>query len=281
MMVIPMVNKNRKGDSIIYNIELELKGESHSKIKEGTIIKGYEESDIIINGTSYNNSVFNIPNGEANKTVNFLRYFNTKSNKKNFLITTKEYPDSNLYDVYSVEMPPRKISGGLDNLYGSAILDMKNEIPGGKPKGRVISLKKLGIDRHITENKIDKLKEIIAVEKNEERRQNLMQLNGVSDLQTTVDYVKKFKYTILNTIQEEQFKNILDFLELANTKEYKNLLKYYETAKDNMDVYKKLTRINKILYGKPIDLIESKKKSKVLVKTIEKTKDMENKKDAA
>ena len=275
MLVLPMVNKNKKGNFIIYNIKLDLKSENYSKVREGTLIKDYQESDII------NESVFNIPNGEANKTVNFLRYFNSKNNKKKFLITTKKYADSNLYDVYNVEMPPRKVSGGLDNLYGSVILDIKNKIPGGKEKGRVVSLKKLGLDKNITEDKIEKLKKIAALEKNSEKRYNSMQLNGVSDLQNTVDYVKKFSYTILNTISEEQLKDILVFFEMSNTKEYRELSKYYEIAKDNMEVYKKLTRINKILYGKPINLIDSKNKPKVLVKTIEKIKDMDINKDAA
>lgn len=271
MLVMPILNKSKNGISKIYNVRVSLK--NASKVKEGVILKGYKESDIIINGTSFNNSNYNKKGIEPNATVNFLRDYNYRTGKKEFLVTTRENSDSTLYDLYNVEMPPRKVTAGLDNLYGSIILDMKKELPGSN-KGRYISLKKLGIDKNLTEEKISKLKNIISEEKDEEKKNNLVQLNGVSDLEKTIDYMNLFDYIIINEsiITEVELNNILKSFSKINTKDFKNLSKYYEIARENREVYAKLTKISKIIYNKPINLIKKDSKQKRLIKTTEETK---------
>lgn len=268
MLIMPILNKGKDGKNRIYNVEIKLK--NASKVKEGVVIKGYKEGDIMINGTSFNGSIYDTKNKEPNATVNFLRNYNYRTGKRDFLVTTRENAYSTLYDLYNVMMPPRKVTAGLDNLYGSAILDMKNEIPGVK-KGRYVSLKKLGIDKHITKDKLEKLEEIVSTEKDEERRYNLMQLRGVSDLAKTIEYMNHFDCTIISeaTIAEEELKEVLNIFSFLNTKDTKNLSKYYEIASDNKEIYSKLTQISKILYNKPINLIKSGKKQKVKIKTID------------
>lgn len=266
MLIAPILNKTKQGQSNVYN--LKVKHKNAAKVKEGIVLKGYTQADIIINSQTFNSSIYNTKDKEPNSTVNFIRNANYRAEKKDFLITTKESPDSTLYDLYNVSVPPRKISAGLDNLYGSVILDMKNEIPGIE-KGRYISLKKLGVDKHITEEKLEKLKAIVEEEKDPARRETLMQLQGVSDLAKTVEYLHNFEFTIVEgaTIREEELKNFLELFGNLQTRDAKNLSRYYEIAKENQAVYRKLTQINKILYNKPINLITRDKKSKVLVKT--------------
>ena len=158
MLIMPIINKSKNGNTSIYNVKISLK--NASKVREGVVLRGYDESDIIINGTSFNNSIYNKKGIEPNVTVNFLRNFNYRTGKKDFLVTTREASDSTLYDLYNVEMPPRKITAGLDNLYGSTILDIQKEMP-DSPKGKYISLKKIGVDTHITDEKLYKLKDIV------------------------------------------------------------------------------------------------------------------------
>lgn len=268
MLRLPIINVNRNGVERIFIAQVSKK--NAAKIREGVVLKGHNAGDIVSNGISFNESVYNTPGGEPNKTVNFLRYFRGKSDKSTFMITTKEYSDSTLYDLYKVEMPSSKICAGTDNLLGSVILDMKNEIPGNE-KGRIISLKKLGIDRSITDDKLDILEQIVKTEKDSKRRIELMQLNGVSDLKNIIDYLKEFKFEIISgtTMKVDDYKNILNVFELINTKETKALSKFYNIALENKEVYDKLSRISKIIYNKPLGLIENSKKSKVLVKTMD------------
>ena len=272
MLTMPILNRSKKGIMRICNVEITSKN-AH-KVREGAVLKGFNESDIVINGTSFNDSIYNTKNKEPNSTVNFLRNCNYRAAKKDFLVTTKKYQDSDLYDIYSVKMPPKKVSAGLDNLYGSIILDLKSETPGNK-KGRYISLKKLGIDKTITEEKIYKLREIVSNEKDIDRIKDLMQLHGISDLYRTIEYMSNFEFTIIDeaTIPEEQFKVVLESFSRLNSRDYKNLRNYYSIAEDNKDVYNKLTTISKILYNRPINLIKkSSDKQKVLVKTPDETK---------
>lgn len=267
MLVMPILNTSKNGISKIYNVEVKLK--KASKVKEGVIIKGLHESDVSLNGASFNTSVYNTKGIDPNVLVNFLRNYNYKANKKDFLITTRESSDSDLYDLYNVAMPPRKIAAGLDSLYGAAILDMKKEIP-GKVKGRYLSLKKLGVDKHITEEKMSKLRYIMETENKEDmnRVRDVCQLNGVSDLEKTLDFMRLFDCTIINeaTLTEQQLTDMLNVLENINTRDAKNLARLYEIAKENKEVYGKLTTISKIVNGRPLNLIKSSNKGKVLVK---------------
>ena len=272
MLTMPILNRSKKG--IMRRCNVEITSKNAHKVREGAVLKGFNESDIVINGTSFNDSIYNTKNKEPNSTVNFLRNCNYRAAKKDFLVTTKKYQDSDLYDIYSVKMPPKKVSAGLDNLYGSIILDLKSETPGNK-KGRYISLKKLGIDKTITEEKIYKLREIVSNEKDIDRIKDLMQLHGISDLYRTIEYMSNFEFTIIDeaTIPEEQFKVVLESFSRLNSRDYKNLRNYYSIAEDNKDVYNKLTTISKILYNRPINLIKkSSDKQKVLVKTPDETK---------
>ena len=265
MLVLPIINTSKNKNSYLYFVEVLLS--KANKVKEGVIVRNLEESDVVMNGTSFNQSVYNTKGIDANVVVNFLRNYNYKANKKEFLITTRQYSDSELYDLYSVPIPPRKIAAGLDNLYGSAIVDMKKEIPGTK-KGRYLSLKKLGVDRHITEEKLEKLKILTDQEYDKNKRADLFQLNGVSDLPKTIDFMRLFDCTIIEeaTLSEDQLKKMISSLEYVNTRDYKYLSRLYEIAKENQEVYQKLTNISKIIDKRPLHLIKSNKKQRVLVK---------------
>lgn len=272
MIVMPIVNKAKNGNVIIHNVEIRLK--NASKVKEGINLKSYREGDIIINNSSFNNSIYNIKNKKPNSTVNFIRNSNYREGRNDFLITTKRYTDSNLYDLYNVKVPKKKISAGLDNLYGALFLDLKSEIPGSK-KSKIISLKRLDLDKTLTEEKIEKLENIVNTVEEKAKQKDIMQLEGVSDLMNIVEAMNDFSFTLVSKakIREDQLKIVLDAFSEINSKEWKTLNNYYSIAQDNKDVYQKLTRINKILYGKPIGLIKNNEKEKVLVKKKDEVKD--------
>ena len=72
-------------------------------------------------------------------------------------------------------------------------------------------------------------------------------------------------------MKEEKFKEMLSIFSYTNGKDYKNLKNYYAIAKENQEVYQLLTYMNRLIYDKPLNLITSKKKSKILVKANEQT----------
>ena len=266
MLVMPILNTSKNGISKIYNVEVTLK--TAAKVKKDTKLRGFSESDIIINGTSFNDSVYNIKNKQPNVIVNFLRNNNFRANKKDFLITTRENSNSNLFDLYNVDMPPRKITAGLDNLYGSVVIDMQKEIPNIK-HGRYIDLEKLGVSDHITSDKIDKLKNVIQNKKinTNEELNYLLQANGISDLKSTLDFMNLFDFKIIDEsiIKEEDMNNMIASFNNTYSKDFKSLKKYKKIASHNKDVYGKVTYLNQLIYGKPINLIHKAEKEKIKV----------------
>lgn len=265
MLVMPILNKNKKtGVSRIFNVAVTFKGAS--KVKAETTLKGFGEGDVIVNGVSFNDSVYRNMGKDPNTVVNFIRNNQYRSSKKDFLITTRKYSDSTFYDLYNVDIPPKKISAGLDNLLGAVLIDLQKEIPGVSVKSRYLRLKDLGVDFHITPEKIEKLRYIIENVDDHTKRDYLFAANGISDLKATVDFMNLFDFTIIegSTIKEEEFTYFLDHFQKFGSKDYRSLKRYHEIASDNKEVYQQLSRISELIYNKPINLIHSEKE-KVLV----------------
>lgn len=261
MLILPIVNRNR-----ILNVEVKLK--TADKIRTGVKFSDAGESDVIVNGQRLSNSSYKDENSDK-AALDFIRT-NSLRYKRNYLITTREVDSTSLYDVYEVEQPPRKVNDALDNLYVSAITDMRKEIPGNK-RGRYLSLEKLGIGDILTDEKIETLSTVVRNASNSLELGTLLDKAGVSDLVETVEFLKLFDCTVVEdtTVAEETLQGMVESLRKLNTRESRNLASYYNMALRNRDIYSKLSTINKMVYDKPLTLIQSKRqKQKQLVKAI-------------
>lgn len=270
MVIMPILNTNKNNVTRIYNVEIKLR--NANMVRQSVQLKNMLESDIIIGGLSFNDSIYNEKNKEDNAIVNFIRNANLRCHKDEFLITTRSQTDSDLYDLYSIEVPPKKITSGLDNLLGRLLLDIQKRIPCMK-KGRYISLRRLGVDEHITSEKLEKLQYIVKSCKDKSKWKYLFFANGISNLKDTLDFLDLFEFTIIDeaTIKEDKLKEFLAIFRHLNEKNYRSLKNYYDIARENQEVYQLLTYMNRLIYDKPLNLITSKKKSKILVKANEQT----------
>ena len=260
MLILPIVNRNR-----VMNVHISLK--DAEKIRKGISFEDADECDIIVNREKFSESILS-NSKDVNAAVDFIR---GKSilHPRNYLITTKEEADSTLYDVYEVAQPPRKVNDELDKLYSSVITDMRKEIPGSR-RGRYVSFEKLGIDKHLTDEKIERLKEIVNNVKDESQWNQLFENAGILDLKETVDFLSIFDCTVVSdtTVREETLQEVLKSLEAINTKDSRSLRNYYNMALSNKEIYKKLSYISKLIYDQPLSLIRSnRQKEKQLVKT--------------
>ena len=259
MLILPIVNKNR-----VMNVEIKLK--NASKIRSGVYSDDVHESDIIVNREKFSDSSFKESRDEAAPT-DFIRSISIL-HPRNFLVTTKQENDTNLFDVYEVAQPPRKVNASLDKLYGKAITDLRKEIPGVKGRGRYVSFEKLGMDKYLTEEKIASLQRIVKDERDSSRWPKLFQEAGIADLGDTVDFINTFECTVLSdtSIPEDSLKDTIKQLEVINTKDYRNLKNYYKMAKTNTNIYTKISYINNIINEKPLTLIQAKKEGRQYIK---------------
>lgn len=259
MLILPIVNRNR-----VMNVEIRLR--NARKIKTDVFYRDANESDIIVNREKFSNSTFK-NSREENAPTDFIR---SKSilYPRNFLVTTKQRTDSKSYDVYEVSQPPRKVNTCLDKLYGKAITDLRKKIPGVKNRGRYVSFEKLGMNDYLTDEKIAKLQRIVKEERDQSRWPELFEREGISDISNTLDFISNFECTVVSdtTIPEDSMKDTLKSLEIINTRDYKNLNNYYKMAKRNADIYTKISYINKIMYDKPLTLIQSEKQKQLVKK---------------
>ena len=259
MLILPIVNRNR-----ILNVEVKLK--TADKIRTGVKFSDAEESDVIVNGQRFSASSYKDERSDS-ATLDFIRT-NSLRYKRNYLITTREADSTSLYDVYEVEQPPKKVNDALDNLYVSAITDMRKEIPGRK-RGRYLSFEKLGIDKFLTDEKIKTLGVVVKNTDNSSELNTILDKAGVRDLVETVEFLKLFDCTVVEdtTVSEDTLQGVVETLRKLNTRESRNLASYYNMALKNKDIYAKLSTINKIVYDKPLTLIQSKRQ-KQLVKAM-------------
>lgn len=259
MLILPIVNRNR-----VLNVEVKLK--TADKIRTGVKFSDACESDVIVNGQRLSSSSYKDEKSDK-AALEFIRT-NSIRYKRNYLITTREVDSTSLYDVYEVEQPPRKINDALDDLYVSVITDMRKEIPGNK-RGRYLSLDKLGIDGILTDEKIETLGVVVRNATNSEELNTMLSRAGISDLVDTLEFFKLFDCTVVEdtSINEDVLQGMVESLRKLNTRESRNLASYYNMALRNRDIYSKLSTINKMVYGKPLTLIQSKRQ-KQLVKAM-------------
>ena len=259
MLILPIVNRNR-----VMNVEIRLR--NARKIKTDVFYRDANESDIIVNREKFSNSTFR-DSKEENAPTDFIR---SKSilYPRNFLVTTKQRTDSRNYDVYEISQPPRKVNDSLDKLYGKAITDLRKKIPGVKNRGRYVSFEKLGMSEYLTDEKIAKLQRIVKEERDQSKWPELFEKEGIADIGSTLDFINNFECTVVSdtTIPEDSMKDTLKSLEIINTRDYKNLNNYYKMAKRNADIYTKISYINKIMYDKPLTLIQSEKQKQLVKK---------------
>ena len=246
------------------NVEIRLR--NARKIKTDVFYRDANESDIIVNREKFSNSTFK-NSREENAPTDFIR---SKSilYPRNFLVTTKQRTDSKNYDVYEIEQPPRKVNDCLDKLYGKAITDLRKKIPGVKNRGRYVSFEKLGMSEYLTDEKIAKLQRIVKEERDQSKWPELFEREGIADIGNTLNFINNFECTVVSdtTIPESSMKDTLKSLEIINTRDYKNLNNYYKMAKRNADIYTKISYINKIMYDKPLTLIQSEKQKQLVKK---------------
>ena len=251
MLILPIVNRGR-----VLNVEVKLKGAS--KIRSGIRFADADESEVIVNGKALSKSSYK-DDKNINAILEFIRN-NSIRIRRNFLVTTREESSSTLYDVYEVEQPPRKVTEGLDSLYASLITDLQKTIPEHN-RGRYLSLKKIGVGRHLTDDKIERLEFIVKNVRDKNQWPMLFRREGVSDLADTLEFLDCLECTVVpeSSIKEDELQGIIESLEKVNTRESRNLSSYYNMALDNRDIYSKLAYINKLVYDKPLDLIRSRK----------------------
>lgn len=271
MLILPIVNRNR-----VMNVEIRLR--NARKIKTDVFYRDANESDIIVNREKFSNSTFK-NSREENAPTDFIR---AKSilYPRNFLVTTKQKTDSKNYDVYEVSQPPRRVNECLDKLYGKAITDLRKEIPGVKNRGRYVSFEKLGMNDYLTDEKIAKLQRVVKEERDQSKWPEAFEREGIADIGNTLDFISNFECTVVSdtTIPESSMQDTLKSLEIINTRDYKNLNNYYKMAKRNADIYTKISYINKIMYDKPLTLIQSEKQKQLVKKPNEVYKPTDNEK---
>lgn len=262
MLVFPIVNNRH-----VMNVEFRIKGVE--KVRQGVTIADTKESEIIVNSEKYSNSSY-FNSKDKTSEVDFIR---SKSilYPRDYFVTTKSKKDSSVYDVYMVSQPPAKVSSGLDALYSKAITDLRCETPGVVSNGRYVSFADLGFDTEITDEKIDKLKQIITEVRDQRLWPKLFSDAGIAEFGDMVKFLNVFECTIISdtTIPESSLQDTLKVLSVLKTRDYKNLNKYYEMAKSNSEIYTRMSYISQIIYGKPLALIQTPKKSKQYVKKME------------
>lgn len=249
MLVLPIVNRDR-----ILNVEIKLKD-----------LEKIDNSDLMLPNNIYtpngdfNSSNYNKKGLDSYYVTEFLRNSYAISKiKKDFYITTKEEGNSTNYNTYEVSFPKLTVNKQLDSLYGEALLDVKNSVP-DSIKGHYIDLSKYGITSAITEEKLEKLRNIMKSSENCTRR---IEEEGLTDLVLTLEFLKLFEFKVIpkTSIKLDDFSKVALPINSLNTKDSKSIRNYYTMAVNNKECYSYLSKLYNILYDDSYDLIKSSKK---------------------
>ena len=263
MLVLPIVNKGR-----VMNAELKIIGAS--KIREDVCYSDIGPGDIMSNRIKFSESSFKKSEND-NAPLEFVLYSSLNRKRRSFLVTTEKRTDSNTYDVYEVPQPPEvvnnKNTNGFEKLFSKKIIDMQKEIPGSPKRGRYVSFEDLGMNEVLSDEKIAKLQRIVK-EYPKSEWPKLFEEAGIMGITKAIEFIKCFEFTIIpdTTIPEVSLQETLTAMSSLNTRDSRNLKKYYRMAKGNANIYKRLSYANKLVNGEPLTLIRAKGNPKQLIK---------------
>lgn len=263
MLVLPIVNKGR-----VMNAELKIIGAS--KIREDVCYSDIGPGDIMSNRIKFSESSFKKSEND-NAPLEFVLYSSLNRKRRFFLVTTEKRTDSNTYDVYEVPQPPEvvnnKNTNGFEKLFSKKIIDMQKEIPDSPKRGRYVSFEDLGMNEVLSDDKIAKLQRIVK-EYPKSEWPKLFEEAGIMGITKAIEFIKCFECTIISdtTIPEESLQDTLKAMSSLNTRDSRNLKKYYRMAKGNANIYKRLSYANKLVNGEPLTLIRAKGNPKQLIK---------------
>ena len=266
-LILPFVYSDKKniGKRKITGASIKLK--KARKIRKRVRYEDAQPAEIIVNNNKYSKSNFSTLKDE-NAPIDFIRYASMNYRRK-ILVTTCTENDSNAYDVYEVPQPPKSVNG-LDTLYSKAITDMRKEIPGNSDRGRYISFADLGIKEHFSDEKLTNLQRIV---KNYPQSEwpRLFDEAGIMDLVDAIEFLSHFECTVISdsTVAEDSIQDTIKAMSPINTRDLRNLNKFYTTAKDNTDIITRISYANKLVNGKPLELIKKTDKPKQLVKRMD------------
>lgn len=250
MLILPIANKRR-----VMNVEIRLK--NASKIRHGVCYDDANGGDIIVNREKFSDSSFK-DSTDVKAPIDFIR---SKSilYPRNFLVTTREESNSDVYDVYEVGQPPKKTTESIDKLYSMFITDMRKEIPNLPKRGKYISLKDLGFDKGLTDEKLALLQKIVREYGDSPEFMKKLEEAGIAELTSMADFINEFECTVISdsVIPEDSLQDSIKALSAINTRDYRNLNKYYNMAKSNKDIYTKFSYINEIAYDRHLKLHQS------------------------
>lgn len=261
MLVLPIVNRDR-----IMNVRISLK--NVHKIKSGVKYDDIRASDLIVNNNSFTDSSYGLERIEPANIIQFIRNSSIRD-KKSFFVSTKEEDYSDLYDLYKIDYPLEKVTEGLDKLFGSAVLDLKDEIP-GRIKGRYVDFEMLGVTDHITDDELERL-ECIA-KSSIDNYAKIIKDNNLETLIDTLGFLELFDCEVIenSTVKLEIFKKNLGVFNAIHSKDIKRLNYYLDLALANQEAYSRLSRLYNIVYNDSLKWIHNSKDKIKIKKTLEK-----------
>ncbi len=252
MLILPIINRNR-----IFNVEVRLK--TAKKCNDYKFKSEFGPNNIYSFNKDFNSSSYNTKDSLSSSITDFIRNSDILY-KRRFYVTSRENSD-NFFDTYTVEYPKIKVNKGLDNLYGEAVNDLRNSVPGSF-KGHYVDFAKLGITSHITPERLNTLDSIAKNEK-PSNYQNAIYENDLEDLLETLNFLSLFDLEVIpkSSIKLEDFQSVAMSINKLNTKDSKMFRNYYTMALNNKECYSLISRLYNIVYNDSLNWIHNDKRS--------------------
>ncbi len=239
MLIIPILYRQK-----VYSVAVRLK--NAYEVQEAGLFERRYESDVTVNGRSYNQSSYNVEKAPLNNVIDFIRVHSLNTNTSSFLVTSKRNGYGAM-NSFRVSAPLPHITEGLDALYSSTIQSMKKTIP-GHSKDRNISLRRLGVTDHITDKNLRSLQKITDSGSVPEKALNLEE---TQKLYQTLDFLDQFDCRIMEeaTVDEKSLQALMIPFSGINTQTAEEVRKYYRMAQENAEEYTKLEYMARLLTG--------------------------------
>ena len=266
MVVLPLV-----AEGVILSLEVsfkqqQVKKEALQADKENApinnIIVGKDSLQRLDNATAFDRN--------APAITQLIRRYLYNNSTDVIQLTTSNYQNKDFYDIYTIPSPPHLSIPAIDSLYGYLVNDVRLSQPDA-PRGKFLSLKKLGIDQLFSQEILQQISSIKQQYPRHDEYIDALKRQGYQWQVELLQFFNDLNFTILDEtiMSTKNMQTTLQGLAPLHSKVDKPLKQYYQTAQDNYESYILLSTAHHMIYDRALSWPSlSPEQQKILLKRV-------------
>ncbi len=265
MIILPLMIKD-----VTVNVTANLKNIEVQKNVLDSGAKGLHASDVVVGKARLSSYIGDEVISDPTIVTNFIRKNINYNNDINYVeVNTKNYDNSDFYDIYRLPLPANNPNEVTDYIYGMIINNIRLSNPLELKSGK-ISLQTLGFDKIFNAEFINRVMLLKNKSINSLYLRNELIKEGYNKQIEILDFFNSLDYEIKDSdvILTSELDSVITFFNTTKN-ERKTLTNYKNIASTNYEHYMSLAAFNNLVYNKNLEWpVLTEEQQKILIRKL-------------